>query len=59
MLYKKIVFDRDKDGLKYQHPERSCAYCKFNPCIEFYDDLGFKALNVDFAKYGCIEYEEI
>ena len=59
MLYKKIVFDRDSDGLKYQYPERSCLYCQHNPCIEFFNDLGFSALKVDFAKYGCIDYEEL
>jgi len=50
---KRYIFDRDANGIKYKHPERSCRWCKFNPCL-----VGFDLLGVDFAKYGCNNFEE-
>lgn len=41
----------DAYGVKYQHPNRTCSKCKLFPCR---DDM--KILDVDFAKYGCINY---
>ena len=44
---------KDKDGIKYKHPERSCSECSKNPCF-----TGFSVLkHVDFAKYGCVMYK--
>lgn len=43
--------DRDKDGVKYKHPERSCKECGKYPCFR-----GIENLTCDFAKYGCINY---
>lgn len=48
-----ILWDRDKDGVKYRFPERSCKWCKLNPCL-----VGFNLLGVDLAKYGCNHFEE-
>lgn len=50
----KYRFDYDRDGIKYQHPERSCKWCKCYPCMELSEKV-----DVDFAKYGCEEYEEL
>lgn len=54
MKKQKYRFDRDVDGIKYQFPERSCKWCEKNPCMNCMDSFG-----VDFAKYGCSQYEEI
>ena len=39
---------KDRDGLTYSHPERSCKRCLNYPCLDNMDTL-FS----DFAKYGC------
>jgi hypothetical protein len=44
---------KDKDGLTYAHPERSCKRCLNYPCIENMDTL-----LSDFAKYGCIFWND-
>lgn len=42
---------KDKDGIKFQFPERTCEECAFYPCFE-----GIKSAKCDFAKYGCKDY---
>lgn len=49
----KNTFNFDKYGIKYQFPERRCKNCKLYPCR---DDID--VLDVDFARYGCIHYDE-
>ncbi len=44
---------KDKDGLLYSHPERSCKRCLNYPCVENMDTL-----LSDFAKYGCIFWND-
>lgn len=46
-------FDEDKDGVKYQHPERSCKSCSKYPCFK-----GIEKKICDFAKYGCRDYKD-
>ena len=46
-------FDKDRDGIKYQHPERTCKECAFYPCFR-----GIQRGTCDFAKYGCIKYRD-
>lgn len=46
-------FDKDKDGIKYQHPERTCKECILYPCFR-----GIARGTCDFAKYGCIKYRD-
>ena len=46
-------FEYDKDGVKYKHPERTCKKCSKYPCFK-----GIENSLCDFAKYGCIEWEE-
>lgn len=48
----KVEF-KDKDGLTYRHPERSCKKCLNYPCIEHMDKL-----YSDFAKYGCRNWSD-
>lgn len=48
----KVEF-KDKDGLTYRHPERSCKKCLNYPCIEHMDKLCS-----DFAKYGCRNWSD-
>lgn len=43
---------KDKNGVKYKHPERSCSECCKDPCF-----TGKENLKVDFAKYGCTMYK--
>lgn len=54
MTSKKISFNRDADGIIYQRPDHSCKWCSKFPCVE-----GIESFDVDFAKYGCIEYDEV
>ena len=54
-MAKKVVdsFGKDKDGVKYQHPERACIDCKKYPCF-----TGMKNRQCDYAKYGCVNYKD-
>ena len=45
---------KDKNGIKFKFPERSCKKCINYPCI---DEKAFE-LGCDFAKYGCINYND-
>ena len=45
---------KDKDGIKYKHPERTCKDCLEYPCQE----LKVFNLGCDYAKYGCIHYHD-
>lgn len=45
---------RDRDGVYYKHPERSCKKCLKYPCIENMQEKLFS----DFASYGCVYYED-
>ena len=45
---------KDKDGVSYRHPERSCKQCKLYPCLE-----GIERLRADFAKYGCKLFDDV
>lgn len=42
---------KDKNNIIYKYPERSCLQCKKRPCFK-----GFDFINVDFAKYGCLNF---
>lgn len=44
---------KDKDGIVYKFPDRSCTHCKKYPCMQ-----NFASLVCDFAKYGCFSYKE-
>lgn len=44
-------FNRDKDGIIYKYPERTCLKCKKYPCFR-----GQSNLSCDFAKYGCVSW---
>lgn len=46
-------FGKDKDGVKYQHPERTCIDCRKYPCFR-----GMINCQCDYAKYGCINYKD-
>lgn len=54
-MEKKVVdnFGKDKDGVKYQHPERTCKDCKKYPCFR-----GMENRRCDYAKYGCVNYRD-
>ena len=45
-------FEYSPDGVKYKFPERSCKKCSKYPCF-----IGIEKRSCDFAKYGCIEFE--
>ena len=45
-------FEYSPDGVKYKFPERSCKKCVKYPCF-----VGMEKRSCDFAKYGCIEFE--
>lgn len=47
------TFGKDKDGVKYQHPELLCKECKKYPCFS-----GIENFKCDFAKYGCRKYTD-
>ena len=49
-MKKKVI--RDKDGVKYNTPDRTCKDCKHYPCI-----IGQENCFADFAKYGCTLYD--
>lgn len=53
MPAKKFQNDKDKDGVKYKHPERTCKECAKYPCF-----IGIEKKVCDFAKYGCISYKD-
>lgn len=44
---------KDKFGVKYKFPTRTCKECKSYPCF-----VGFELCKCDFAKYGCTYYKE-
>lgn len=46
-------FGKDRDGVKYQYPERTCIECRKYPCFR-----GIEKRQCDYAKYGCINYED-
>ena len=50
-MAKKLKFDRDKNGIKYKFPERSCLECSKYPYF-----TGIDKCVCDFAKYGCTQY---
>lgn len=43
---------KDKNNIIYKYPEKTCKNCKKYPCFK-----GFDFINLDFAKYGCLNYE--
>ena len=51
IMAKKLKFDRDKNGIKYKFPERSCLECSKYPYF-----TGIDKCVCDFAKYGCTQY---
>lgn len=52
-MAKKLSYDKDKDGVKYKFPERSCEDCTKYPCIK-----GMQKLDCNLAKYGCTDYKQ-
>ena len=50
---KKQAIDKDKDGVKYKYPARTCKECVKYPCF-----IGIEKKICDFAKYGCVDYKE-
>ena len=45
---------RDKNGVYYKYPERSCKRCQLYPCVPNMDKL-----LSDFAKYGCTNWLDV
>lgn len=45
---------KDRDGFYYKYPERDCKRCKKYPCISNMENL-----LSNFAKYGCVNFEDI
>lgn len=45
-------FLKDKDGISYKHPERSCKECLKYPCFKGQDI----STSCNYARYGCIKY---
>ena len=45
---------KDKDGIVYKNPHLSCKQCGKYPCF-----IGQEKSKLDYAKYGCIKYEDI
>lgn len=43
--------NKDRDGVKYKHPERTCKECAKYPCFR-----DIEKSVCDFAKYGCVTY---
>lgn len=46
-------FNKDRDGVKYKYPERTCKDCSRYPCFG-----GIERSVCDFAKYGCVHYKD-
>lgn len=44
--------EKDKNGVVYKYPDRSCKECNKYPCFEEIDTC-----KCDFAKYGCKTYQ--
>lgn len=44
---------KDREGLVYKHPERSCDRCLKYPCID-----NMNVLRCNFAKYGCKNWSD-
>lgn len=44
---------KDRSGVKYKYPSRTCSNCLKYPCFE-----GIKKCNSNFAAYGCTYYLE-
>lgn len=42
---------KDKNGIVYQYPDRSCKSCAYYPCLIGEDFV------CDFAKYGCLDFK--
>ena len=53
MPAKKPQNAKDRDGVKYKHPERTCKECAKYPCFD-----GIENKICDFAKYGCVNYKD-
>lgn len=53
LVAKKQAIDKDKDGVKYKYPARTCKECVKYPCF-----IGIEKKICDFAKYGCVDYKE-
>lgn len=47
-----IRVSRDKFGIKYQFPNRTCIDCKKYPCFQ-----GIQNCVCNFAAYGCKYYQ--
>ena len=52
-MAKKQAIDKDKDGVKYKYPARTCKECVKYPCF-----IGQENAKADFAKYGCVKFVE-
>lgn len=49
----KLNLYKDKFGVKYKYPNRSCKRCIRYPCFD-----GIDKCRCDFAQYGCIDYND-
>lgn len=60
---------RDRDGIPYKYPARSCIYCNNYPCMGIFFNVHDNLLQrltperafelhllCNFAKYGCTQY---
>lgn len=47
------TFYKDKEGIRYKFPERSCKLCIKYPCY-----IGQEKIDCDMAKYGCKNYKD-
>lgn len=52
-MHSKITLLKDKDGILYSNPERSCKHCLNYPCLDH-----FELLRCDIAKYGCDKFAD-
>lgn len=45
------MLGKDRWGIEYKFPLRTCKDCKKYPCIS-----GMNRCKCDFARYGCLDY---
>lgn len=43
---------KDRFGIKYKYPERSCHICRRYPCFTGQTTV----MKCDYAKYGCVNF---
>jgi hypothetical protein len=46
-----MIINKDKNGVVYKFPDRTCTDCNKYPCFN-----GMANCKCNFAKYGCLQY---